>query len=192
MKKLLDKVNVEAASSDYPYGRPKNNTGTNNGTPVDLEFLGDYVQFFEHIMNQAAITPNGLPDNVTNGFQLFEAFLKVVRTSYGPIVPISFKSGLTELRPASYTIRGGVVYLSGSCSWPEGEPDIEVGGNILSAALPVGARPLQLMQYSHIDISDPPNAEASSININTDGTITKAAAEDFAGILVLDGICYPI
>lgn len=35
---------------------------------------GDAVQFFAKLMNAAGITPNNLPDNTTNTFQLFTAF----------------------------------------------------------------------------------------------------------------------
>jgi hypothetical protein len=62
---------VEAPSSDYPYGRIKDNPG---GTRVDEKSNGDLHVFAQDLMSRAHVTPNGQPDNTTNGFQLMEAF----------------------------------------------------------------------------------------------------------------------
>lgn len=78
MRPLSTKTNVETPDSTYPYSRVKNNTGSNNGTPVNEALLGDYIQFFERLMNQAGITPNNLPDNAYSGFQIFEALQKYI------------------------------------------------------------------------------------------------------------------
>lgn len=77
MKRLQNKTNVVAPGGDYPYGRIKNNTGANDGTPVDVDVYGDFHQFFERLIDQSDVTANGNPDNSTSGFQLFEAFLKL-------------------------------------------------------------------------------------------------------------------
>jgi len=73
MKLLENKTNVDAPTTAYPFGELKNDTGTNDGTPVDQELLGDSMQFFEKVFNESGLTANGLPDNETNGFQLYEA-----------------------------------------------------------------------------------------------------------------------
>jgi hypothetical protein len=79
MKLTVNKTNVTPAGGSYPYGDVKDNTGPNDGTPVNNELLADYVQFFERMMSESGITPNNLPDNSTNGFQLFEALKEVVK-----------------------------------------------------------------------------------------------------------------
>lgn len=71
---LKDKTNVIAPNSDYPFGDIKNNGGSNNGTPVDRDVYSYVHQFFEKMFAESAIVANGLPENETNGFQLFEAF----------------------------------------------------------------------------------------------------------------------
>lgn len=73
--KLSAKPNTEPISGAYPYGAIRDNTGSNNGTPVNKLVYDDLHQFFERMMAQAGITHNGLPDNATNGFQLFTALI---------------------------------------------------------------------------------------------------------------------
>ena len=77
MKLTSTKTNVTAPSADYPYGDIKNNSGVGDGTPVDREFLTDYVQFFERMMNLSGLTANNLSDNNSDGFQLYEAFRRI-------------------------------------------------------------------------------------------------------------------
>jgi len=75
---LASKTNVVAPNATYPYGRTKDNTGSNDGTPVNTAVHGDAHQFFEKLMDEAAIAPNGLPENEVDGWQLYEALLKVI------------------------------------------------------------------------------------------------------------------
>jgi hypothetical protein len=75
--KLTAKDNVEAPSTDYPFGNIKDDTGAEDGTPVNKAVYADFHQFFEKLMSVAGLTHNGLPDNATDGFQLYEALLKV-------------------------------------------------------------------------------------------------------------------
>ena len=72
-RKLSNKTNVQAPDSTYPYGRIQNDSGAGDGTPVDEVVYGDFHQFFEKLMAEGNITANGLPDNATNGFQLWNA-----------------------------------------------------------------------------------------------------------------------
>ena len=71
--------NVDFPGTDYPDGRTKDNTGINNGTPVNLLTLGDYQQFFAKLLRAMNILPNGLPDNEYNGLQYWEALLNATR-----------------------------------------------------------------------------------------------------------------
>ena len=74
---LVDKVNVDPASADYPFGDLNDDNGTGNGTPANRELFTDIIQTAEKIMFESGITPNGLPDNDYSGFQLFEAMVKI-------------------------------------------------------------------------------------------------------------------
>ena len=44
--KLEDKPNTVAPNADYPYGNIQDNTGSNNGTPVNTLVYSDLHQFF--------------------------------------------------------------------------------------------------------------------------------------------------
>ena len=79
MKLLATKTNVIAPSVDYPFGDLKDNPGDNSGTPNNRELITDGQQFFEKMFSESGIVANGLPDNETNGFQLYEAFRKLTR-----------------------------------------------------------------------------------------------------------------
>lgn len=79
MKALQDKVNTQAPDSDFPFGDLTDDNGTGNGTPANRELFSDSMQFFEKLMSEAGITPNGLLDNDSNGWQLYDAFRKLTR-----------------------------------------------------------------------------------------------------------------
>jgi hypothetical protein len=81
MIKLLSKPNVDPADATYPFGKPRDDDGSGNGFPADVQTHGDIHQFFEKLMNIAGIAPNDLPDNQTNGFQLILALLKKFNSS---------------------------------------------------------------------------------------------------------------
>lgn len=79
MKKLQDKINVIPPTVDFPFGDLKNNSGINDGTPVNRELLTDAMQFFEKMFSESGIIANGLPDSEADGFQLYEAFRKLTK-----------------------------------------------------------------------------------------------------------------
>ena len=70
---INQKANTTAPNSVYPFGDIKDDSGQNDGTPVNRSVYADFHQFFEKLMNAAGTVANGLPDNADNGFQLFEA-----------------------------------------------------------------------------------------------------------------------
>lgn len=78
MRRLQLKTNVLAPTTDYPYGRLKDNTGIANGTPVNELSYGDMHQFFERLMVLSGITPNDLPENNANGWQLADALQSLI------------------------------------------------------------------------------------------------------------------
>jgi hypothetical protein len=79
MKVLENLTNVEPASAEFPFGDLKNNTGTNNGTPVNRDLLTDLIQFGQKMASEAGITMNDVPDNEYDGWQLYEAFRKLTK-----------------------------------------------------------------------------------------------------------------
>lgn len=89
MKKLEDFANVQPPDSDYPYGQIKDEStpGANDNTPMNVETFGDMYQFFARMFDKGAqaglhlpaLTANGEPDNATNGFQYFQAFMRLAR-----------------------------------------------------------------------------------------------------------------
>ena len=78
MKRLVDKTRVVAPDSDYPFGRIKDTTPTDRGTPANVEVYGDLHQFLEKMFDDSGVTANGLPDNEDNGFQLYRALIDVI------------------------------------------------------------------------------------------------------------------
>jgi hypothetical protein len=72
---LSGKPNTVTPNSTYPFGDILDNPGDNTGTPVNRKVYSDIHQFFEKLFNDSELTANNLPDNATNGFQLFEAFI---------------------------------------------------------------------------------------------------------------------
>lgn len=77
MRSITDFTNHDAPDTDYPYGKIRDNNGTNNGTPVNEATYGDIHQLMARVMHYSRQTSNGLPDNDYNGFQLFDAFTKM-------------------------------------------------------------------------------------------------------------------
>lgn len=63
--------------ANYPNKRIRDNDGSGNGTPVDESVYGDFHEFFAKAMRDSKTNYNGLPDNVTNGYQLYDAFLQL-------------------------------------------------------------------------------------------------------------------
>lgn len=79
MIKLQSKTNVGAPDSEYPYGQILDQSLTQDGTPVDVNTYQDMHQFFEKLIRESTLTPNDLPDNEYNGWQLWAAFEEHVK-----------------------------------------------------------------------------------------------------------------
>lgn len=74
MRPLNSNINVDNSDLvNFPDGRLKDNTGSGDGTPVNEKTNGDWFQAIAKLMRLYGITPNGLPDNETNGYQIIEA-----------------------------------------------------------------------------------------------------------------------
>lgn len=73
MRPLISQQNVDAPSTDFPYGRIRNNPGNATGTPFDEALYGDIQQFFARLMFLSGLTPNGIADGNYAGWQLMDA-----------------------------------------------------------------------------------------------------------------------
>jgi hypothetical protein len=71
-------------------------------TVVDESWLQDIVQFFQKMMEDGNIVPNGLFDNETNSYQTIDALLKYLRNNCLPdaflTVGLSRAASLTEIK----------------------------------------------------------------------------------------------
>lgn len=129
--KLENKTNVDAPSTDYPYGKIRDNPGDNSGTPLNEMVHQDYVQFFARLLHYGEsslwMTANGLPENQTNGFQYVDQALAIfiremnanavamLATSIvggvypAPLVPF----GMVGLKNNITSIDSGVIFYNG-------------------------------------------------------------------------------
>lgn len=81
MARSIDQLdNTQPIDATNPYGAVRDETspGSNDGTPSNEALHGDVTVFFQRLMAMSGVTPNGLPDNTTNGFQFFESLLKYI------------------------------------------------------------------------------------------------------------------
>ncbi len=76
MRWIGTQQNVNGPDSEYIYGRIRDWSGTVEGTPVDEALYGDIHQLIAKIIQESGITPNNLPDNEYNGFQIWEALIQ--------------------------------------------------------------------------------------------------------------------
>jgi hypothetical protein len=60
-------------NENFTDGSIKNQTESEQGTPVVEEIIGDPLSNIYKLLRQSKITPNGLQDNELNGYQLIEA-----------------------------------------------------------------------------------------------------------------------
>lgn len=69
--------NVTTPDSDFPNGNLIDDTGADDGTPVDKEVYADTHQVLAKLLRIAGITASGLPENEYTGFQYIEAMLAI-------------------------------------------------------------------------------------------------------------------
>jgi len=97
MRPLNSNPNVDNSDLiNYPGGRIKDNTGTGNGTPVNERVKGDIHQAVEKLMRLYSITPNELPDNETNGFQIIDA-LRALASKNNFVLLLGVSSGVIQV-----------------------------------------------------------------------------------------------
>lgn len=78
---VKNKPNSIAPDATYEFGRTKDNTGSNDGTPANSATFNDLFQFAEKLIASAApvVVPNNQLDNTVNGYQLFDSLREVIR-----------------------------------------------------------------------------------------------------------------
>jgi hypothetical protein len=111
--KIVDFPNTTAVSGSEPYGNIKDDTGSNDGTPVDKQVYADKHQFFAWLMDKAGVTPNSLPDNLTNGFQLGEALL-ILTDRYRCTSTTSVAIGSAYGTVVAFTVPDNLDYYTGT------------------------------------------------------------------------------
>ncbi len=73
----IDKSNLAA----YPNGQIKDNSGSDDGTPINRETSSDTWIFFDKLMRLAAIDYSGDYDNEVNGYQFVQAAIALASKS---------------------------------------------------------------------------------------------------------------
>jgi hypothetical protein len=96
--KLTNKLNTAPVSGAYPYGNIKDRVGAVPGTAVNTVNHADFHQFFEKLMDESGLVHNNLPDNETNGYQLFQALVKIITPDPIDVTPPTGSSGVLRYR----------------------------------------------------------------------------------------------
>ena len=105
MIRLQNKTNVDAPTSDYPFGKIRDDVSGTPGTPVDEQLYGDVHQFLEKMFEESGHSANNLPDNQTNNFQLFEALLAIIaKGAPGVVEGAWIAAGAPTLTPDTGTV----------------------------------------------------------------------------------------
>lgn len=73
MRRLTDQPNTAPQSAAYPDGHIRDDSGVITGTSINEATNGDTQAWRFNMLRRAGITPNGLADNETNGYQIGEA-----------------------------------------------------------------------------------------------------------------------
>ncbi|MGB0881432.1 MAG: hypothetical protein ACPGSO_00655 [Vicingaceae bacterium] len=93
MRNLTDATNVDAPNGDYPNGKVRDRNGTTPGTIYNEVLHGDLIQTIQKIIIEAGITPNSNPDNVSNGYQIYDAMRKSLKYYRSYIVRLTAQIG---------------------------------------------------------------------------------------------------
>ena len=76
MRDLPDVPNIGGTSTAYPDGSIIDQVQGTTGTALTEILYGDLIQTVHKLKRVEGITPNGNPDNETNGFQMLDALLR--------------------------------------------------------------------------------------------------------------------
>ena len=152
--------NITPISSDYPKGDLRDKTSGAAGTPINRVTNADIHQTFAKLLIEAGITANGLPENVTNGYQYFEALeLLYNPDAYDQTVSFVGVVGSFVIR---FIRKGNFVTASVISS-------SDTGPGLTNDGIPIWARPtLDITFQTYIEGGFNPSG---LIIIKNDGTI---------------------
>jgi hypothetical protein len=140
MIKLEDKPNTIPPSVDYPFGDIKDVSTGNPGTPVSRQVYADFHQFFAKMFAESGLTANDLPDNETNGFQLFDA-LDVLTDAKNPKLICSIsQTGTSAPTVSTIKDRFGFSGIAGNRSGA-GSYTITFTPSLSAGSVPLGFFP---------------------------------------------------
>lgn len=134
MIKLQNKTNVSAPNATYPYGNIKDDTGSDDGTPLNEIVHADFHQFFAKMFDAAEgaglIVSNNLPENDDNGYQYYTALLMAARAANKTLISVLAESiigrnlsvplspsvpyALMGLNDSGSAISTGYIYFGGT------------------------------------------------------------------------------
>jgi hypothetical protein len=158
-RSIASKPNTIAVSVQDPYGNLRDKVPGTPGTKVNALLLADAMVFFDKMMAEASIAPNGFPENATNTFQYILALKKLI--GHDPTIFVvgaggspSFEGTNLATTTSGNNLRfykiGRRVTIEGSWRY-----DRSASGTDLVLTLPVGYRPEQLTQrFMLIDAYD--------------------------------------
>lgn len=189
---------VLAPSVDNPYGYPKDVPG---GTVVDIKMVGDMLVFFQRMMGQAGITPNGLPDTTTNTFQLWLAFQKWVNPPW-TITGVTFENsganlwnnagggyGKFHYRVIGDITSGGIVSFAGVME----NNSMSSPGSPLIMTLPAAIRPASTVRVqAWEDLGGAGSPSPVQLTINTAGQVIPESTGTGGTLVFMEGVSYKI
>lgn len=174
MKKLVNMVNVDPITAEWPYGEVKDDVGANQGTEVEKNSMSDIWQLMARMANElVAIDPtfiiNDVLDNEYDGFQLYEAFRKLTKpyevytakhAQVGGGDPTTTFVGVNGIGLIVWTRTGAGIY-SGTLVGKfldaktvlfgtPGRPEVDTGGKIVRLSDDV----IEVRTYSGGSLSD--------------------------------------
>lgn len=136
-RRLQDKLNAIAPGGAYPYGRAKDNTGSNNGVPVNESLVGDLLQFFERIMVVGGVSPNLQPENNSDGFQYVTALINIIVAQATTLVSAEAATRLAADTTLQNNINSEASTRSAADIALQASIDAASGG-LLTAIVPIG------------------------------------------------------
>lgn len=105
MRKTSILPNAGPDTSDFPFGSIIDDEGAVIGTPVIEGTYSDFIQSLWHFFTKSGMSPNGLKENTTNGFQLYEAIERVL----SPVGIIKIWAGSYDTIPDGWLSCAGQI-----------------------------------------------------------------------------------
>jgi hypothetical protein len=166
----------------YPYG-----AGLDGSTYVNFKMLNDTLMLMQKMMDVAGVVPSSTPDNVTNGYQLYEALQALINPSFSATgIVYGSTGGYTAANLGApyynvgFKIDGNMVELCGAVA-----VSIPAPGTFTLFTLPAAARPASQVvvdpKYSISNVS-------SLFTISTAGVLSYSASGSTSGNIYLDGL----